>query len=189
MLKFILLSIVFGLVYKVTDKPTTQKPLLFNQKLSDLKQGSSDLKYQVYTTFDDDQELQVDHYIHYDDFESFDLSATSPLVKNVTGDIIVIPRNIKRDALDCPTQEECIKTTGNCSNHGSCTKQPHPRKPKTQCFYCSCTLKKMTNDKGEVMKNYPGFVSWTGSSCQYQDISASFHIVFWTVVALIFALM
>lgn len=77
MLKFILFSIVFGLVYKLSDKPTTQKPLLFNQKLSDLKHGSSGLNYQVYTTFDDDKQLKVDHFVHYDDYEDLDFPLIS----------------------------------------------------------------------------------------------------------------
>ncbi|KAJ8328229.1 hypothetical protein QVD99_000744 [Batrachochytrium dendrobatidis] len=79
--------------------------------------------------------------------------------------------------------DECQARYSNCSMHGSCTGQANPSNPSTQCFTCSCTLRKWTDDAGNLVPNYNGDVVWTGDSCQYQDISFSFQILFWFTVA------
>ncbi|KAJ3143703.1 hypothetical protein HDU90_000468 [Geranomyces variabilis] len=83
----------------------------------------------------------------------------------------------------CPTSvADCQSTFSNCSNHGACTL--HNVTATQQCYRCTCSTK-WTNDNGKAVAGFSGPVIWTGSSCQYQDISVPFHILFWTTVALI----
>jgi hypothetical protein len=79
--------------------------------------------------------------------------------------------------------------TENCSKHGECILKNHPRKKDTKCYFCSCTVKKWTDDNGTISKLYSGRVDWTGPACQYQDIAVSFHIVFWTALGLLVVVM
>jgi hypothetical protein len=179
---------ILSLVFKVSDKPTTKLPIGYVQKLSTLTQSVPSLDYQLYIS--SSPNVQIDHYIHYNDFQNLEYLSTDDPASVTTGDVVVISTLDKRQvAVDCPTQDQCITTTRNCSSHGSCTLQPHPRKPQTNCFYCSCSLNRFTNDQGQVLDSYPGFVRWSGHSCEAQDISIEFHIVFWTSLALFLALM
>lgn len=82
------------------------------------------------------------------------------------------------------TADQCVAQTANCSSHGVCVAKPNPASPGTVCYSCSCTLKKWTDDNGKPVKNYDGPVTWTGAACQYQDVSASFNILFFLFVGL-----
>ncbi|KAJ3319921.1 hypothetical protein HDV06_005820 [Boothiomyces sp. JEL0866] len=104
-------------------------------------------------------------------------------------DLIYIPKDLmKRQAssIICPqTAQACQTQFSNCSAHGLCTKQAHPLKVNTFCYFCSCTVNYLTDQKGNRVKNYDGPVKWSGNSCEYQDISISFHILLWLTVALV----
>ncbi|KAJ3153425.1 hypothetical protein HDU86_005255 [Geranomyces michiganensis] len=83
----------------------------------------------------------------------------------------------------CPTSvADCQSTFLNCSNHGSCTL--HNVTATQQCYRCTCSTK-WTDDNGKAVAGFSGPVIWTGASCQYQDISVPFQILFWTTVGLI----
>ncbi|KAH6579888.1 hypothetical protein BASA50_011227 [Batrachochytrium salamandrivorans] len=77
---------------------------------------------------------------------------------------------------------ECQTRFSNCSNHGVCVGKKNPAQPSSQCFVCSCTVNKWTDDNGNRVPNYDGDVTWGGDSCQYQDVSVSFQILFWFTV-------
>ncbi|KAI8929013.1 hypothetical protein BC831DRAFT_433969 [Entophlyctis helioformis] len=99
--------------------------------------------------------------------------------------ISAIPARRQRRAIDpsCPaTVAECQQRFANCSSHGACVSQPNRKVPGTSCFRCSCTLKKWTDDAGKPVKGYDGPVTWVGDACQFQDVSASFQILFWFAV-------
>nr|KAJ3423146.1 hypothetical protein HK105_001553 [Polyrhizophydium stewartii] len=89
----------------------------------------------------------------------------------------------QKRALDssCPQSvSDCQTLFANCSHHGVCTSRQYPSKV---CYFCSCTSTKWTDDNGNAVPNYDGPVAWTGDSCQYQDVSAAFHLVFWLTIA------
>ncbi|KAI8903369.1 hypothetical protein EDD86DRAFT_215204 [Gorgonomyces haynaldii] len=107
---------------------------------------------------------------------------------STTGTKIQLPEGFKqkRQVLKCPqTVDECQRRYNNCSLHGQC--QASAQNGQV-CYQCSCTLKKWTNDKGQRVKNYDGPVTWTGDQCQYQDVSVSWNILFFSTVGFIVAL-
>jgi hypothetical protein len=69
---FIIASQVLSLVFKVSDKPTTQLPAGYTQKLSSLRTGVTP-EYQLYSTHED---LEADHFIHYKDFQNLNYIQT-----------------------------------------------------------------------------------------------------------------
>ncbi|ORX78835.1 hypothetical protein BCR32DRAFT_269844 [Anaeromyces robustus] len=69
------------------------------------------------------------------------------------------------------TAEECNKATNNCNNRGSCVAE-NVREPG--CFSCKCNA-----DNG---------IKYGGNSCEAEDISAKFNLLFWTAVILIVTL-
>lgn len=74
------------------------------------------------------------------------------------------------DMLPCPlTEDACNSLYNKCSSNGKCVAKAMTRK-KT-CYYCSCDAKS----------------SWGGDSCQYQDISPDFHLLFWVSLILMLA--
>ncbi|KAI9090470.1 hypothetical protein DFS34DRAFT_372503 [Phlyctochytrium arcticum] len=83
----------------------------------------------------------------------------------------------------CPSQAECVTLSANCSNHGTCVDGSN-----SGCFSCSCA-KVALNDDGSRKIGFNSPVHWTGSACQYQDISGSFHLLFWSSFALIVVIM
>ncbi|KAI8816478.1 uncharacterized protein EV422DRAFT_545376 [Fimicolochytrium jonesii] len=79
-----------------------------------------------------------------------------------------------------------LRAFANCTSHGACV--PKTDANNVTCYTCSCN-KKWTDDNGKAVKGFSGPVTWTGDSCQYQDISVSFQIIFWSSVSLIVTLM
>lgn len=80
------------------------------------------------------------------------------------------------------------RTFFNCSNHGTCVAKTASKGAKP-CFVCACTGTQWTDDFGKPVEGYSSPVKWGGDSCQYQDISTSFQIVFWVAFGLIVLLM
>ena len=78
-----------------------------------------------------------------------------------------------------------VRAYSSCSNHGICTLQKNPKKINSTCFFCFCNSTIWTDDFGNPVEGYSSPVKWAGNACQYQDISTSFHIVFWVSFALI----
>ncbi|KAJ3311089.1 hypothetical protein HDV04_004403 [Boothiomyces sp. JEL0838] len=86
-------------------------------------------------------------------------------------DLIYIPKDLmKRQAssIVCPQTAQACQTYSltdpsqfsNCSAHGVCTKQAHPLKVNTFCYFCSCTVNYLTDANGNKVKNYDGPVTW-----------------------------
>jgi hypothetical protein len=69
---FVITAQVLSLVYRVSDKPTTQLPAGYTQKLSSLRTSVSP-EYQLYSTHED---LEADHFLHYDDFQNLNYIQT-----------------------------------------------------------------------------------------------------------------
>ncbi|KAJ3004177.1 hypothetical protein HKX48_001386 [Thoreauomyces humboldtii] len=83
----------------------------------------------------------------------------------------------------CPTSAAaCATAFSNCTNHGACTNQTIT--DGRSCFLCTCSTQR-TDDSGAPLAGYSGPVLWGGDSCQYEDVSVPFHIMFWTSIALI----
>ncbi|KAJ3093124.1 hypothetical protein HK102_007963 [Quaeritorhiza haematococci] len=53
------------------------------------------------------------------------------------------------------------------------------------CAHCS---NEYTDDDGKPVPGFKGPVKWAGDMCQYQEISADFHILFWSSVGMIIVL-
>jgi hypothetical protein len=87
----------------------------------------------------------------------------------------------------CPaTVEACQSTFNNCSYHGSCMAFPNPLgKKNSTCYFCKCTGKVLTDDNGKPIPGSSTNVKWAGDSCEFQDISVSFQILFWITVGLL----
>jgi len=66
------------------------------------------------------------------------------------------------------TQEDCAKATKNCYNRGEIVQN------NDGCFYCKCNKK--------------DGVQYGGDSCEAEDISTDFQLLFWTSVILIVTL-
>ncbi|KAI9000012.1 hypothetical protein BC832DRAFT_156261 [Gaertneriomyces semiglobifer] len=89
----------------------------------------------------------------------------------------------KRQPPGCPTTEDDCKTAfSNCTAHGTCVKSA-----TTECWECQC-FNYVTDDAGNKIGT-AGLGTYTGNMCQFEDISTEFHLVFWTSVSLIIALM
>ncbi|QPG77192.1 hypothetical protein FOA43_004599 [Brettanomyces nanus] len=69
------------------------------------------------------------------------------------------------------SQETCIDSTGSCSGHGTCTQV-------RKCWTCMCSA---TMDKG--LSTY-----WAGNACEKKDVSSQFHLLFWTSLFIILAM-
>ncbi|KAI8918173.1 hypothetical protein DFJ77DRAFT_285286 [Powellomyces hirtus] len=119
--------------------------------------------------------------------------------KNVLVQILTVPPSISGLLLrrasrattalgsTCPTTlKDCETAFSNCTNHGACTLTNVT--DSQQCYLCKCSTQ-YTDDAGKPVKGFSGPVAWTGDSCQYQDISVPFHILFWTSVSLIITTM
>lgn len=65
-------------------------------------------------------------------------------------------------------QLACIESTDSCSDHGICSLIG-------SCWKCICSA--TTDDKDRT--NY-----WTGNSCEKQDYSSQFNLLFWTTIIL-----
>jgi hypothetical protein len=98
----------------------------------------------------------------------------------------------KRDATSdypsadqCPPDEDTCKSRFNsCSGHGSCVAKKINNK---NCYFCECSKQDFDDENNPLTNRGP--VIWSGSKCQYKDISVPFHIILWTVVAILFVLL
>ncbi|KAJ3059832.1 hypothetical protein HDU98_004139 [Podochytrium sp. JEL0797] len=86
----------------------------------------------------------------------------------------------------CPKYfSDCMTLNNNCSNHGMCAQFANPRIANQTCFFCSCYTNN-TDDNGElIIGGSHRKVLWSGPSCSKQDISADFHLLFWTTLGLV----
>lgn len=76
----------------------------------------------------------------------------------------------KRDSSSCySNQLACIESTDSCSGHGTCSLVG-------SCWKCLCSPTKDSNDRTSY---------WTGSSCEKQDYSSQFNLLFWTTIILL----
>jgi hypothetical protein len=69
-------------------------------------------------------------------------------------------------------QLSCLESTDSCSDHGICSKIG-------SCWKCVCSATKDNNDRTSY---------WTGNSCEKQDYSTQFNLLFWTTIVLIFSI-
>jgi len=69
------------------------------------------------------------------------------------------------------TAEECNAATNNCNGRGSCVAES---KREPGCFSCKC--------------NKVDRIQYGGNSCEAEEISATFNLLFWTAVILILIL-
>lgn len=69
------------------------------------------------------------------------------------------------------TQTQCEQATRNCSGHGSCAELNNGQ------FHCVC---KPTFDKSTQRTT-----QWGGNACQKIDVSAPFHLLFWSTLGII----
>lgn len=81
------------------------------------------------------------------------------------------------------SQEECEKTTRNCTGHGKCRKLYHDRDTKQggDCYSCQCSATKEDRGDGKVKTTV-----WGGPACQKQDVSIAFWLIALFTVGLIF---
>ncbi|KAJ3009343.1 UNVERIFIED_CONTAM: hypothetical protein HDU68_002746 [Siphonaria sp. JEL0065] len=100
-----------------------------------------------------------------------------------------LSRRLAKVDPSCPLYfSDCMTLNNNCSNHGSCSLMPNPRSANQSCYFCSCFTNN-TDDYGElIIGGAHRKVYWTGAQCSKQDISPDFHLLLWTSVGLIVAL-
>lgn len=68
------------------------------------------------------------------------------------------------------SESQCVKTTHNCSSHGTCIKGGSG-------WACACTPTK-----------HHGYTSyWGGSACEKRDVSWQFNLLLWTTVGILVA--
>lgn len=83
------------------------------------------------------------------------------------------------------SQEECEKTTRNCTGHGKCRKQYSNRDAakgaNADCFSCQCSATKEDRGEGKFKTTV-----WGGPACQKQDVSIAFWLITLFTVGLIF---
>ncbi|EKD18573.1 conserved fungal protein [Drepanopeziza brunnea f. sp. 'multigermtubi' MB_m1] len=71
------------------------------------------------------------------------------------------------------SEEACVSSTNNCSDHGSCYKKFTTK--KAACFTCGC---KSTNEGFlHAKKQYYTTVNWGGSACHKRDVSSPFWLI------------
>ncbi len=57
------------------------------------------------------------------------------------------------------------------------------------CYVCDCTVRCTTLPSGACDPKYPrNTIKWGGDQCQYQDVSESANLLFWTSLLLIMTL-
>ena len=83
------------------------------------------------------------------------------------------------------SQDECEKTTRNCTGHGKCRKQFHNRDAAKgdngDCYSCQCSATKEDRGDGKVKTTV-----WGGPACQKQDVSMAFWLIALFTVGMIF---
>ena len=79
------------------------------------------------------------------------------------------------------TFDQCMNATKNCTGQGFCAQK---NSTKTPTFVCKCGRFKVVNG---VTTKLP--FKYAGEACQYEDISAEFHIIFWTTIGLLGAIL
>jgi hypothetical protein len=83
------------------------------------------------------------------------------------------------------SQEDCEKTTRNCTGHGKCRKQYHNRDAAKgdngDCYSCQCSATREERGEGKFKTT-----SWGGPACQKQDVSIAFWLIALFTVGLIF---
>lgn len=72
------------------------------------------------------------------------------------------------------SEDACEASTNSCSGHGACAKV------QAKCWQCACTA---TYDKKAAKTT-----RWAGADCSKKDIAAQAHLLLWTSVALVVAL-
>ncbi|TPX39361.1 hypothetical protein SeLEV6574_g07272 [Synchytrium endobioticum] len=89
----------------------------------------------------------------------------------------VIHQAVANTSYVCPENvEACQSLYNNCSDRGSCT--PHALIPNhAPCYLCTCRSYPIDENGTEITTGRKPVV-WAGHSCQYQDISFDFGIVF-----------
>lgn len=79
----------------------------------------------------------------------------------------------KRSGTSCFANElACLESTESCSGHGVCS-------AVGSCWRCLCSATKDENERTSY---------WTGTSCEKEDFSSQFNLLFWTSVVLIVSL-
>lgn len=71
------------------------------------------------------------------------------------------------------SKDACEAATNKCSGHGACGKV------QAKCWTCACVATKNKNGRTTL---------WAGPDCSKTDISAQAHLLLWTAVALIVAM-
>ncbi|KAJ3027330.1 UNVERIFIED_CONTAM: hypothetical protein HDU68_004028 [Siphonaria sp. JEL0065] len=115
--------------------------------------------------------------------------SSASLRKRDTTELPDLSRRLAKVDASCPLYfSDCMTLNNNCSNHGSCSLMPNPRSANQSCYFCSCFTNN-TDDNGElIIGGAHRKVHWTGDQCSKQDISPDFHLLLWTSVGLIVAL-
>lgn len=81
----------------------------------------------------------------------------------------------KRADSACFTSEDaCNSATNKCSSHGEC------KKLQGDCWLCVC--------KSSFDKSKSKTTKWTGTDCSRKDVLSAAHLLLWTLVALLAAL-
>ncbi|KAJ3333386.1 hypothetical protein HDU76_008637 [Blyttiomyces sp. JEL0837] len=109
----------------------------------------------------------------------------SPPSVHLDGDQPNLLRRVASVDPSCPQSvSDCNSVFNSCSNHGACASMVNPRNLNQTCFFCQC-FRNNTDDAGKAI---PGSgkqsVIWAGPTCAQQDISAEFHLFFWTGIIL-----
>ena len=83
------------------------------------------------------------------------------------------------------SQDECEKTTRNCTGHGKCRKQFHNRDAAKgvngDCYSCQCSATTEDRGDGKVKTTV-----WGGPACQKKDVSVAFWLIVLFTVGMVF---
>jgi hypothetical protein len=153
--------------------------------------GSDVSSWGTYSMPNTEAPLQKRRQIEVPLSESFESASASPAVKVAPVSTHMTTSNNQSSPLRgilpaCfGSQEECEKTTRNCTGHGKCRKQFHNRDAAKgdngDCYSCQCSATREDRGEGKFKTT-----SWGGPACQKQDVSIAFWLIALFTVGMIF---